>query len=357
LSKKIYIIVPSYNLDSPVKGAVALANGLIEYYSVTFISLKKGSRNFPILNSQVEKVCLEDYGTLFFKLFKLRKIIKNKDHRNQNISISFCLSADFFNSFCNDIAYTISSVRGNLPEVYQNSFGFFGKSIAKQHLRRLSKVNQVLSLTNSMSRMVESYTNAPSYVIGNFIDEAPMEFFRRTSSNDESFLFVYTGSLTSSKKPELLINSMDILLKKGISANLEIFGDGPLLSDLKKKALLIQNPGCIKFFGYVEKPFGMLARADAIVLPSLTEGVSRSALEALYLGVPCIMRDADGNSELITSGINGELFCEDEEIADAMVRAAKISRSKKLYRKILVPEMFRQKFAINKYIQFFNLNT
>ena len=51
-----------------------------------------------------------------------------------------------------------------------------------------------------------------------------------------------------------------------------------------------------------------------MVLPSFSEGVSRSALEALFLGVPCVLRDVDGASELIHDGINGYLFNENSEL-------------------------------------------
>ena len=341
-------------MQSPIKGAAALANGLIEFHSVTFVSLKNEPKFFALLNSKVQHLCLESSGLFIKRLFVLRQIIKDAGERDEVVTISFCLSADFFNSFCQDVALTISSVRGNLPRVYPNNYGFLGKWIAYTHLNRLRKMRKVISMTKSMANLVDFHINRPSYIIGNFIDEPPIKIYRRMTPNLGGFHFVYTGSLIHSKQPDLLLVAMDMLHNKGFDAKLDIIGDGPLLNDLKKKASKLKNPDTINFFGHVDNPFEQIARADAIVLPSLTEGVSRSALEALYLGVPCIMRDTDGNSELITSNVNGELFKEDNDIADAMLKTAMLSRSEDLYLKILIPDMFRQNLAIQKYRQLFN---
>ena len=51
--KKIFIIVPSASLASPVRGACALANQLTIFCEVTFISLKGGKEALNLLNKKV----------------------------------------------------------------------------------------------------------------------------------------------------------------------------------------------------------------------------------------------------------------------------------------------------------------
>ena len=87
-----------------------------------------------------------------------------------------------------------------------------------------------------------------------------------------------------------------------------------------------------------------------MVLPSLSEGLSRASLEALYLGVPCVLRAVDGNAELIREGVNGTLFRETASLAGAMMATAAWSRARTGKRDSLLPENYRQQSAVRKYL-------
>jgi glycosyltransferase involved in cell wall biosynthesis len=86
------------------------------------------------------------------------------------------------------------------------------------------------------------------------------------------------------------------------------------------------------------------------VLPSLSEGTPRSALEALHLGVPCVLRAADGNSELIASEQQGALFEEDAALPDTIARVAAYSRTRSVVRSTLLPRGFRQVEQARRYL-------
>jgi glycosyltransferase involved in cell wall biosynthesis len=111
----------------------------------------------------------------------------------------------------------------------------------------------------------------------------------------------------------------------------------------------------VKLHGFLSNPESIVIKADALVLPSLSEGISRAAMEALYLGIPCVLRDADGNQELVIDGVNGMVFADDLDLPDAMLRAAEISRQKRK-RECLLPAGFRQRFAVNKYIELMDMS-
>lgn len=349
-AKEIFIIVPSSKYESPVQGAIALANELVNYYPITFITIKKCESNLISLKKEVRLVQLHKKGSLISRFLFLRRYIIENSKKNSVASISIGFSADLLNSFLGDYAITISSVRGNLPKVYRHNYGFAGKYFSYFHLKRLRKLDFVISMTKSMSIMVESFISSRSPIIGNFVDEPPLEPFRRTNKNKGEYRFIFCGSLVYGKQPQLLILAINEILKNGNDARLDIFGDGPLLNELKKlteKLNLINN---VFFHGYIANPFHEISNADSMIIPSLSEGVSRAALEALYLGVPCIMRDIDGNSELISQGVNGELFSNDRDLSKVMLKVAEYSRSNKLFREILIPQTFRQGNAVKKYI-------
>ena len=106
----------------------------------------------------------------------------------------------------------------------------------------------------------------------------------------------------------------------------------------------------MKFHGHISKPYSLVSRADVFVLPSLAEGTSRAALEALCLGVPCVLRQVDGNSKLIQNGINGVLFNRDDELVDALLQAVIISQATQKSHDNLLPNFFHQQQSANQYL-------
>jgi len=70
-----------------------------------------------------------------------------------------------------------------------------------------------------------------------------------------------------------------------------------------------------------------LARAEALVLPSLSEGISRAVLEALQLGVPVVLRDVDGNRAVVSDGRNGRLFGDPADLPAAILAASGLRRT------------------------------
>jgi glycosyltransferase involved in cell wall biosynthesis len=350
MRRKFFIIVPAAVKESPVKGAVALANELSRHRSVTFITLKKGAEEYHSLDEGIDRVSLWTAGSWPSRLLALRSLLKKSGGRNSVGSISLCLSSDFMNSFCHDLAVTCSSVRGNLPKVYSETYGKLGKFIAYRHIKRLRRLDHVVSMTTSMAQLVESVIGRSSPIIGNFLDEPLLEQFRRKIPNEGPLKFVYTGSLDRGKRPELLIQAVRTLHNMNVDVKLDIYGDGPLLRTLKEMAATLMDPQAVCFYGYISLPFPGVAGADALVLPSVSEGTSRSVLEALFLGVPCVLRNVDGNSELVNPYFNGALFDKDEKLAQIMLNTARWSRREGLFRTVLVPDRYRQQTAVKKFI-------
>lgn len=348
--KKIIILVPSSKMDSPIKGAAALANELNKKISVTFISLRSSQQEFNILDENVEWITLGHYKW-HQKFIYFRRFLANFRDKDSVAIISMGLSADFFNSLCqNYVSVSCSTVRGNLPMNYRFHYGLIGKLIAFLHLKRLKKIDVVISMTLSMSQQVEKYIGKKSPVIKNFLNENSLKNFQKTKINKGKYHFIFTGSLTKRKQPAVLIDSINFLLKKGHDVYLDIFGDGPLLETLKNKIKNLDIQDKIKFHGFVNQPFNYIKKADVLVLPSMSEGIPRSALEALYIGIPCVLRNVDGNSELINQGENGYLFRNNKDLPKIMLNAAKLSRNRdKVFS--LLPKEFYQKIAARKFLE------
>lgn len=346
----VFILVPSFTPAGPVKGAVALGNALANVRSVTLVCLKGGNGFNAPINEKIELVDLSKQGSLLKRIAKYRELLRKAGSRSEIASISFTFSADMTNYFCRKNAVTCASVRGNLIKNYKMEYGVLGILLAVFHLALLRYFKVVVVMTGAMSSQVFNFTWRVPITIPNFIDESPLDKYRKNTIHTWAIRFVFVGSLTSRKQPLLLVKALKELLTEGNEVYLDIIGDGPLYSSLKQLIKELKLEDKVILHGHMANPYSVVASAHIFVLPSLSEGVSRASLEALYIGLPCIMRNIDGNNELIENGKNGFLFDRDDQLSDVMRKAIELAKELGSSRKSLLPEIFRQEKAAPQYL-------
>ena len=84
-----------------------------------------------------------------------------------------------------------------------------------------------------------------------------------------------------------------------ISASVFIVGDGPERQSLTTNKTL-------QLVGHVSDPWLWYCAADVVAVPSLTEGLGLSAIEALSAGCPVVATDVGGLPEVISDDYLGE---------------------------------------------------
>lgn len=349
MKRTIFILVPSPNPTGPIKGAYALANELVLLRRVVLVFLKDGPGANAHLHNSVEVVSLAKMpGGWQGRLAAYRKLLEDAGGRAHVGSLSMCFSADWINRFCGKQAVTCASVRGNLPQNYRFDYGWRGIPLALGHLLLLRAFDHVVAMTSSMANQLHSLAGIQSHVIGNFVDEAALDYRRQVGTRMPGPLrFVFVGSLSQRKQPELIITAMEKLQDNDTC--LDVVGDGPLHAPLEYLIVSRGLQNRIRLHGQVADPLSIVAGADAFVLPSRSEGVSRAALEALHLGVPCVLRDVDGNAELLAVPDAGALFVRDEDLPAAMLKAA-ASTCALVTKTSLLPRAFRQSVAVGQYL-------
>ena len=100
--------------------------------------------------------------------------------------------------------------------------------------------------------------------------------------------FLYLGRLSIEKGPDILLEAIAMAKSEGVSAKVSIAGDGPLMDALRTKASEYDLIEDVSFLGFVSDPASLLARAKWLVMPSRTEGLPMSALEAMSHQTPLI---------------------------------------------------------------------
>jgi glycosyltransferase involved in cell wall biosynthesis len=113
------------------------------------------------------------------------------------------------------------------------------------------------------------------------------------------------------KNHACLIRAMKTLATQLPGVVLLIIGDGPLKGDLERLVgdLGLQNR--IMFLGERTDIAELLAALDVFVLPSFSEGLSLTLIEACAAGRPMVATDVGGNREIVEHGINGLLVPSD----------------------------------------------
>ena len=118
----------------------------------------------------------------------------------------------------------------------------------------------------------------------------------------------FVGRLAPQKRLHDVVWSFQLLHQLIDDARLVLIGDGPERDSL---ADLATSFGCrdrIVFAGHREDAASLMTAFDAFVLGSEFEGMSNSLMEAMSMGLPCIVSDIAPNRELIADGVTGLLF-------------------------------------------------
>lgn len=134
---------------------------------------------------------------------------------------------------------------------------------------------------------------------------------------------LFVGRLHPQKGVEDLIRAFEIASRTlpDKSWSLKIAGSGYLRNKLEQLSEHLSVNDKVEFLGEIEDPDSLYLDADIFLLPSHSEGMSNSLLEALAHGLPVIASDIPGNHDLIVDQENGLLFKENnyEELAKELV--------------------------------------
>ena len=107
--------------------------------------------------------------------------------------------------------------------------------------------------------------------------------------------------LISRKRIHILIKTTAMLHQNGMDAELNIVGEGNLLSDLKAQAAHLNIAERINFLGIVasENMPSIYQQNHLFLLSSEHEGMSNAMLEAMASGLPIVTTPCEGTEELI----------------------------------------------------------
>lgn len=116
---------------------------------------------------------------------------------------------------------------------------------------------------------------------------------------------LFLGRLHPQKNLTVLLHAWRLVREQGLAGHLLLVGDGPQRQELEQLAATLDLGDSVHFLGAQPDPLPLLQAADLFVLPSISEGMSNSLLEAMACALPSIVSDAGGNVDLIEPGVAG----------------------------------------------------
>jgi glycosyltransferase involved in cell wall biosynthesis len=140
------------------------------------------------------------------------------------------------------------------------------------------------------------------------LQESHLDVRKKWGIKERDILVGTVARLIPSKGIDLLIQAIPEILKKYPDVKFMIVGGGPDEGRLKELAKSHHCEKNIIFTGHVKYIWYYYNAFDIFILPTLSEGLGISVLEAMASGKPVIASNTGGIPEIIEHGVNGYLI-------------------------------------------------
>jgi glycosyltransferase involved in cell wall biosynthesis len=171
---------------------------------------------------------------------------------------------------------------------------------------RLSDAAVCCVTTELLARHSGSSTRRARLIPNGISDMDPREFPRPMEFRSDRFNLAAVGRLEPVKALHLAI---DALSAKGVPRDVELHlvGTGPCEGELRAQAEAAGMSGRVHFLGFRRDAHSIIAHCDALLMPSLHEGLPYTLLEAMALGTPVVASRVGGLAEVIRDQVTGLL--------------------------------------------------
>ncbi len=120
----------------------------------------------------------------------------------------------------------------------------------------------------------------------------------RYASEQTDFLCTFVGELSSRKNQIFLIRAAERLQREGVPIRLLLAGEGGMREELETEIERLHANEYVFLPGNLEPILPYLAITDLYVSASVSEGLPFNVMEAMAMGLPVVMSDTKGQSDL-----------------------------------------------------------
>ena len=250
--------------------------------------------------------------------------------------------AKLFKSFRPDIVHThawgtmfegfLGARFARVPFLVHGEHGTIERRTINRYFQRIiwGYFDAVLSVTHNHKKKLSKSIGFPEQKITVLQNGVNTDLFHsmpgtRIFGMKDKYIIGTIGRLVPVKNQALLLKAFAEAKKNNDNLFLVIVGEGPLENSLKEQVHNLKITDDVLFTGRRFDIPQVLNSLDLFVLPSLSEGMSNTILEAMSCGLPVIATRVGGNPELINYRENGILVESDSlhQMADAILKTAR----------------------------------
>jgi glycosyltransferase involved in cell wall biosynthesis len=230
-------------------------------------------------------------------------------------------------------------------------------------LRRLHRVVAISAETEAElvahGFVADRIVRIPNGVDSNRFAPAPDPERARVQAGLDRETVLFLGRLDGQKGLDTALAAWTRVTARRPTARLAIAGDGPLRPALEARAGELGVGETVRFLGLRPDSERLLQASQVFVLPSRSEGMSNSLLEAMATGVGCVATRVGGNSELLEHGVSGLLIPPGDAVALAeavlaILEDAALEKRLGMAARATVMERYRMDRVVQQYADLYS---
>ncbi|WP_166437002.1 glycosyltransferase family 4 protein [Niastella caeni] len=208
-----------------------------------------------------------------------------------------------------------------------------------------------ICLSEKLTADIRTVYKPDPYVLPNGIEVVSTRIIKR---NNGAPRILYLSNLVKSKGIEIFLHSLAELHQQGCRFHARVVG-APVDYPIEQAKAFCAAAGIAHLVDVIGPKFGPdkfeeLELADIFVLPSFTECVPLSILEAMQFGIPVVATSVGGIPDILQDGVNGLLVSpgSSQELSERLKQLL-LDKTARIQMGYSARERFMQKYTLEKF--------
>lgn len=136
-----------------------------------------------------------------------------------------------------------------------------------------------------------------------------IDLYKASHKDKKRFKIISLGRLDQNKQIDKLLFMFSSFVAEYPSWDLYIYGEGVCKNQLEGLICLLGLSGRVFLMGLTSQPWQVMSESDIFVMTSCLEGFPNVLLEAMAIGLPCVVYDCpSGPKEITRDGLDAKLI-------------------------------------------------